>query len=211
ATASLDGTVRLWDPNTGEVVLTLHGPREGLSGVVFSPDGSRLAASGLDKIVRLWSAASEKQGQGANEVQNRVISLKHMDAHAAAAEIKKLLRSAASVSVDDRTNSVILRGTAEDVTRAVDALRKTDVPNPPASADKTFKFSMSSKPWSQVFEWLADHSGLPVLADSKPTGTFTFTSPKDKQYTLAEILDVINEGLLSNSQKQKHLLIRGVR
>src|SRR5262249_17856589 len=93
ASASLDGTVRLGDPNTGQVVMTLHGPREGFSGVVFSPDGSRLAASGLDKIVRLWSAASEKQGQGANEVQNRVISLKYLEAHAAAAEIKKLLRS----------------------------------------------------------------------------------------------------------------------
>jgi WD40 repeat protein len=39
-----DGTVRLWDPATGQLVRTLTGGSVG-SGVAFSPDGQLLATS----------------------------------------------------------------------------------------------------------------------------------------------------------------------
>jgi WD40 repeat protein len=67
ASASYDGTVRVWDVVTGgEVrVLTLGmmdssegsvlQPRAAFS-ISFSPDGSTLAAGSLDGIVRLWEA-----------------------------------------------------------------------------------------------------------------------------------------------------------
>jgi WD40 repeat protein len=46
ATASRDGTAKLWDAITGSQLLTLHGGEGGLNGVAFSPEGTRLATGG---------------------------------------------------------------------------------------------------------------------------------------------------------------------
>ncbi len=54
ATASLDKTVKLWDPTTGQVIKTLSGHTNMVSGTSFSPDGKMLATASLDKTVKLW-------------------------------------------------------------------------------------------------------------------------------------------------------------
>jgi hypothetical protein len=77
-----------------------------------------------------------------------------------------------------------------------------DKARPPA--DKAFAFEMREKPWKTVFEWYSDASGLPYIGTSRPTGTFTFVGPKGKAYTLAEVTDILNEGLLN----QRFLLVR---
>src|SRR4051812_42152083 len=79
----------------------------------------------------------------------------------------------------------------------------------PANGEKRYKFEFSNKPWSQVFEWLADTTGVPFASTLKPTGSFTFIPPKGsvgatQGYTVPEIIDIINEVLL----QQKYLLIR---
>lgn len=74
----------------------------------------------------------------------------------------------------------------------------------PAAEEKTFTFEMRDKPWASVFEWLRDHSDLPVVYNDKPQGTFNFIPRANKKYTIAEIMDILNEGLLS----QNRILIR---
>ena len=60
ATASQDGTARLWDAATGVAQRTLpHG--KGVVGVAFSPDGARLATAGVDQRARVWEVASGEE------------------------------------------------------------------------------------------------------------------------------------------------------
>ena len=55
ATANADRTVRLWDPESGEQILTLAGHVGIVAAVAYSPDGSRLASVSGDGTVRVWA------------------------------------------------------------------------------------------------------------------------------------------------------------
>ena len=93
----------------------------------------------------------------------------------------------------------------------------TSKPVESATADKSkptekrIAFSMDGKPWGAVFTWLADQTGKEVIANVKPTGSFTFISPAKKLYTIPEVIDIINEALLANSQTQKYYMINRER
>ena len=58
ATASWDGTARLWDPAAGWLLGTLTGHDGGVQGVAFSPEGRLLATVGDDRTARLWDPAA---------------------------------------------------------------------------------------------------------------------------------------------------------
>ena len=66
ATSSEDQTVRLWDVETGQEVLTLRGHADIVPTVTFSPDGNQLATAGADGIVLVREASpASDSGSGA--------------------------------------------------------------------------------------------------------------------------------------------------
>jgi type II secretory pathway component GspD/PulD (secretin) len=79
------------------------------------------------------------------------------------------------------------------------------------STPAKFTFFFKSARWSDVLEWLSDITGKGVVTPYPRLGTFTFIPPKlapdsreFKKYTVAEIIDVLNEALLA----QKHMIVR---
>jgi len=57
ATASLDGTIRLWDALDGSPVRTIAGHLAGVRSIDFSPDGTLLASGSDDRTAKLWNVA----------------------------------------------------------------------------------------------------------------------------------------------------------
>ncbi len=60
ATASYDGTARVWDSETG-VEVARFAPGSKLMSAAFSADGARLLTAGDDGALRIWSIASGRQ------------------------------------------------------------------------------------------------------------------------------------------------------
>jgi type II secretory pathway component GspD/PulD (secretin) len=70
-------------------------------------------------------------------------------------------------------------------------------------------FEFKDAPWKVVFGWLEEQTGKPVIHIHRPTGTFTFRHREKKMYTIAEVVDILNEALTAG--QQKHLLIQRER
>ncbi|WP_234375998.1 nSTAND1 domain-containing NTPase [Streptomyces sp. CB01201] len=60
ASASSDGTVKLWDTASHRITATLTGHTGAVTSLAYSADGTRLATAGEDGTVRLWSTAAHR-------------------------------------------------------------------------------------------------------------------------------------------------------
>lgn len=61
AGVNIDKSVKIWDSNKGQEVLTLKGYLGGITVLCFSSDGDLLATGSEDKIVRVWDAQTGKE------------------------------------------------------------------------------------------------------------------------------------------------------
>ena len=55
--ASDDGTLRLWDADSGECLRVLEGHHDSVSACAFAPDGRRLVSGSDDGTLRVWDIA----------------------------------------------------------------------------------------------------------------------------------------------------------
>lgn len=76
ASASEDGTVRVWDTATGHPRRTIAAAHAGgATSVAVAPDGKHVASGGKDKTVKLWSVAT---GQLAQTLSGHTEELRHV-------------------------------------------------------------------------------------------------------------------------------------
>jgi WD40 repeat protein/serine/threonine protein kinase len=61
AAADLEGTVRVWDAETGELAHWINAHSAPVRMVVFSPDGKYLACSSDDRTVKLWEVETGRE------------------------------------------------------------------------------------------------------------------------------------------------------
>ena len=61
ATASNDGTPRVWSAADGELIAELTGHMGLVTHVAWSPDGARIATASSDYKARVWDAADGKK------------------------------------------------------------------------------------------------------------------------------------------------------
>ncbi len=66
ATASYDGSWRIWDARSGRQLRAVYGHTGRISGVAYSPDGRHIATASFDKTARVWDAET-----GAEQLQLR--------------------------------------------------------------------------------------------------------------------------------------------
>lgn len=67
-TASTDGTGRVWEAATGDLVAELRGHAAGVESLAFGSSGRYVATLGEDLSIRLWDLGAERTLRGAREV-----------------------------------------------------------------------------------------------------------------------------------------------
>jgi hypothetical protein len=82
ATASDDGTARVWDARTGAELLALRGHGGRVNGVCFSADGSRLATASDDRTARVWEGRPIPEGSAEELDYRRRVTAPDPDWHA---------------------------------------------------------------------------------------------------------------------------------
>lgn len=59
--ASIDGTIKIWDPSTAKLIKALEGHKASVEKIMFNPDHKILASISLDKTIILWDLTTFTQ------------------------------------------------------------------------------------------------------------------------------------------------------
>ncbi|MFM8251536.1 MAG: secretin N-terminal domain-containing protein, partial [Planctomycetota bacterium] len=73
------------------------------------------------------------------------------------------------------------------------------------AGDGTLKFNFRFQPWKDVLDWFAKQSGMSLVAESMPPGTFNYVD--NRAYTPSESIDLLNGILVTKG----YLLLRRER
>lgn len=93
ASASEDGTVKIWDAQTRQELRTLRGHSKGVYSIAFHPDGERLASAGEDGTVKIWETSTGRELRtfvGAPEVHMHSVAFSRNGQRLAWAEYSQL-------------------------------------------------------------------------------------------------------------------------
>jgi Prp8 binding protein len=60
--AGIDNDIKVWDMRKNEVVMTLEGHTDTVTGIRLSPDGNHLLSNSMDQTVRMWDVRPFCQG-----------------------------------------------------------------------------------------------------------------------------------------------------
>jgi WD40 repeat protein len=71
ASASSDGSVKLWQVSTGECLQTFQAHSSLVLAVAFSPDGKTLATGGGDGLIKLWKVAEVRRQELEEDAETR--------------------------------------------------------------------------------------------------------------------------------------------
>jgi len=78
ASGGQDGTIKIWEVNTGRLLRTLRGHFGEVRSVDWSPNGQHLASGGDDLTARIWDAATGKQVFALGGHLGNIASLGHL-------------------------------------------------------------------------------------------------------------------------------------
>jgi general secretion pathway protein D len=78
------------------------------------------------------------------------------------------------------------------------------LPGATAPPEKLLTVNFKDTKWEDVLDWFAAESGMQKILTVKPPGTVNLQTPKDRKYTISEVVDLLNEALT----QQRFILIR---
>ena len=98
--------------------------------------------------------------------------------------------------------ATLMLGAVTIPTRSVPAQQPAAIKQ--KQSPKTVKVAFVNAEWREVFKWLFEQTGKPIMSCT-PNGRFTLVGPPDKEYTIAEVIAAINEAFAK--QPQQFILI----